>query len=125
MPAYDFICNQCKQPFEAFFSYEEYGKKPARCPRCGSANARRKMTKVRVAKSEESRMESAAERFADLEGIENDPRALGKMMREMKEEMGENLPEEFDEAVDRLEAGQSPEEIESALPNLSAEDSAD
>jgi hypothetical protein len=32
--------------------------------------------------------------------------------------MGEDLPAEFNDVVDRLEAGQSPEEIESALPDL-------
>jgi hypothetical protein len=35
--------------------------------------------------------------------------------------MGEELPAEFDDVVDRLEAGQSPEEIESALPDLGGE----
>ncbi len=30
----------------------------------------------------------------------------------------EEMPPEFDEVVGRLEAGQSPEEIESAVPNL-------
>jgi hypothetical protein len=40
------------------------------------------------------------------------------MMKKMGREMGEELPPEFDDMVDRLEAGQSPEEIESALPNL-------
>jgi hypothetical protein len=35
--------------------------------------------------------------------------------------MGEELPPEFDEVVDRLESGQSPEEIESALPDLGGE----
>ncbi len=57
-----------------------------------------------------------------FEGLEDDPRALGKMMRKMGSEMGEELPAEFDEVVDRLESGQSPEEIESALPDLGAED---
>jgi hypothetical protein len=33
------------------------------------------------------------------------------------------LPPEFDDVVDRLEAGQSPEEIESALPDLGADTS--
>jgi hypothetical protein len=28
------------------------------------------------------------------------------------------LPPEFDDVVDRLEAGQSPEDIESAMPDL-------
>jgi hypothetical protein len=40
----------------------------------------------------------------------------------MGNEMGEELPPEFDDVVDRLEAGQSPEEIESALPDMGGED---
>jgi len=43
---------------------------------------------------------------------------LGRMMRQMGSELGEELPPEFDEVVDRLEKGQSPEEIEQALPDL-------
>jgi hypothetical protein len=40
------------------------------------------------------------------------------MMRQMSSEMGEEMGPEFDEVVNRLEAGQSPEEIESAIPDL-------
>ena len=76
------------------------------------------MTKVRIAKSEESRMDSMAGDFSGFEGLEEDPKAMGKMMRKAGKEMGEELPPEFDEVVDRLESGQSPEEIESALPDL-------
>ena len=39
-------------------------------------------------------------------------------MRKMGKEMGEELPPEFDEVVDRLEMGQSPEDIEKDLPDL-------
>lgn len=70
-------------------------------------------------------MDSMEGDLSSLEGVEEDPRALGRMMRKMGSEMGEDLPPEFDEVVDRLEAGQSPEDIESALPDLgesSAED---
>jgi hypothetical protein len=70
-----------------------------------------------VAKSEESRLEDLADPSA-LAGLEDDPKALGKMMRRMGSELGEEMPPEFDEVVDRLEAGQSPEEIEKALPDL-------
>jgi hypothetical protein len=35
--------------------------------------------------------------------------------------MGEDLGEEFGEVVDRLEKGQSPEEIEEAMPELADE----
>ena len=39
-------------------------------------------------------------------------------MRKMSSEVGEEMPPEFDEVVNRLEAGQSPEEIEKHLPDL-------
>ena len=60
---------------------------------------------------------SAADPFA-LEGLEDDPVALGRMMRRMSGEMGEEMPPEFGEVVDRLESGQSPDEIERDLPEL-------
>jgi len=118
MPTYDFICNNCSQRFDIFLTFSEYGKKTVICAHCGSKNVRRRMTKVRIAKTEESRMDRMADDFSGFEGLEDDPRAMGKMMRKMGKEMGEELPPEFDEVVDRLEKGQSPEDIESALPDL-------
>ena len=125
MPTYDFICNDCQQRFDVFMTFSEYGKKAVHCAHCQSENVRRRMTKVRIAKSDESRMESAADDFAGLEGIENDPKALARMMKKMGKEMGEDLPSEFNEVVGRLEAGQSPEEIESAIPDLGLDESSD
>jgi len=125
MPTYDFICNNCAQRFDIFLTFSEYGKKTVTCAYCGSKNVRRRMTKVRVAKSEESRMDSMANDFSGVEGLEDDPKAMGKMMRKMGKEMGEELPPEFDEVVDRLEKGQSPEEIESSLPDLGNTESSD
>ena len=122
MPTYDFICNACNQHFEVFLTFAEYGKKTVTCAHCKSKNVRRRMTKVRIAKSEESRMESMA---GGIEGLEDDPRELGRAMRKMGKEMGEELPPEFNEVVGRLEAGQSPEEIESAVPNLGEAASSD
>ena len=118
MPTYDFICNSCNQRFDVFLSYNEYGKKAVKCAHCGSKDVRRRMTKVRIAKSEESRMDSMADDFSGFEGLEDDPKAMGQMMRKMGKEMGEDLPPEFDEVVDRLEKGQSPEDIEKAIPDL-------
>ena len=120
MPTYDFTCLNCQQRFDVYMSYSEYGSKPVICVHCGSSHVRRRMTKVRIAKSEGSRMESMMDESA-LAGMENDPKALGQMMKKMGKEMGEEVPPEFDDVVDRLEAGQSPEEIESALPGLGAD----
>ena len=122
MPTYDFICNTCQKRFEVFLTYSEYGKKAVYCSHCNSAYVRRRMTRVRIAKTDEGRLEAVANDFTGFEGMEKDPAALGKMMKKMGKEMGEELPAEFDEVVDRLEAGQSPEEIESALPDLSGDE---
>jgi hypothetical protein len=40
------------------------------------------------------------------------------MMRRMGGELGEEMGPEFGEAVDRLEAGESPEEIDRSMPGL-------
>lgn len=120
MPTYDFLCQNCGQHFDVFLSFAEYGKRKIKCVHCGSSNVRRRMTKVRVAKSEESRMDALADDSA-LEGLEDDPQALGRMMKKMGREMGEEMPPEFDDMADRLQAGQSPEEIEAAMPDLGGE----
>ena|SRR3972149_2626993 len=124
MPLYDFVCLDCKTRFDVFMTYAEYGTRPITCPSCGSKNVRRRIPRVRVAKSDESRMDSLAGDFSDpsaLAGLENDPQAMGRVMRKMGNEMGEDLPPEFNDVVDRLEKGQSPEEIEKELPDLGAD----
>ena len=123
MPTYDFVCSNCSQRFDVFISFDEYGKRKVKCAHCGSPNVRRRMTRVRIAKSEDSRLENLADESA-LEGMQDDPRALGQMMKKMGRERGEDLPPEFGEMTDRLEAGQSPEEIEASMPDLGADDAA-
>jgi putative FmdB family regulatory protein len=125
MPNYDYICLNCQQRFDIFMTFSEYGTRPVTCPHCQSQNVRRGIPHVRMAKSEESRLDSLSSDFSDpsvLEGLENDPRAMGRMMRKMGNEMGEEIPPEFNEVVDRLEKGQSPEEIEKELPDLGSEE---
>jgi hypothetical protein len=74
---------------------------------------------VRVARSEDSRLEDLADP-SKLAGLEDDPQAMARMMRQMSSEMGEDMGPEFDEVIDRLEAGQSPDEIEESMPDLGA-----
>lgn len=120
MPNYDYRCLNCKKRFTLFLTYAEYGQKKITCPHCNSDQVQRRIGRVRFTRSEESRMEDLADP-SGLEGLDEDPRALGKMMRKMSGEMGEELGPEFDEVVDRLEAGQSPEDIEKAIPDLGSD----
>jgi len=117
MPNYPYRCLDCKKRFEIYMTYSEYGTLPVACPHCNSANVQRRISRIRIARSEDSRLEDMSD-TDDFSGLEDDPRALGKMMRKMSSEMGEEMEPEFDEVIGRLEAGQSPEEIEAAIPDL-------
>lgn len=117
MPHYPYTCLSCRKRFEVFMTFSEYGTRSVTCPHCKSNQVQRRITRVRVARSEDSRMESLSDPSM-LDGLEDDPKAMGRMMREMSREMGEELGPEFDEVVDRLESGQSPDEIEKAIPDL-------
>ena len=117
MPTYQFQCQECRKRFEVFFTYEEYGTHAVVCPNCESENIIRRIGRIRIAKSEESRLENLADPSM-LDGLDDDPKALGKMMRKMSGEMGEDMGPEFDEVIDRLESGQSPDEIEESMPDL-------
>ena len=120
MPFYQYRCLNCKKRFEIFLSYSDYGQKPVTCPHCASQQVQRRIGRIRLAHSDESRLENLPDP-SGLEGLENDPRALGQMMRKMSRETGEDLGVEFNEVVDRLESGQSPEDIEKAMPDLGDE----
>ena len=120
MPNYEYRCLNCNRKFEVYISYSDYGKHKTECTYCESAKVQRRVGRLRFARSEESRLESLADP-SNLEGLEDDPESLARMMRQMSNEMGEDLGPEFDEVVDRLESGQSPEEVESALPDLGAD----
>lgn len=122
MPTYEYRCLDCQRRFEKFISYSDYGKQPVRCPHCGSDRIQRRIGRVRIARSEDSRLERFSD-SASLADMEDDPRALGRMMREMSGELGEEMGPEFNEVVGRLEAGQSPDQIEQDLPDLGGPDS--
>jgi len=105
-----------------FFTYDEYDSVIPKCTHCESKKLQRLIGRVAFAKSEDARLD-AMDPDSMLAGVdEEDPRSLGRMMRKMSSEMGEDLGDEFDEVVGRLESGESPEEIEKTMPEL-ADDS--
>ena len=118
MPTYDYRCKDCSKKFSLFLSYQEYDQAIKQCPYCGSKSISRKIGRIRVARSDESRLES----FPDTEipAMGDDPQSLGRMMRKMSQEVGEAMPAEFNEVVGRLERGESPDAIEKAMPDLGA-----
>lgn len=121
MPIYEYVCFDCRKRVSVFFrTFSEASDDAARCPRCQGANLRRLVSRVAVLKSEESRMENLADP-SFMAGLENeDPRALASFMRKMSDEMGEPMDAEMTEVMERLERGESPDDIEKALPEAGA-----
>jgi len=118
MPVYEYLCQACSNRVGVRQSYAEYGVKKVACPLCGSRNLKRLINRVRVAKSEDQRLEAMADPavFGDVD--ENDPKSVARAMKKMGQSMGEDLPPEFNELTDRLESGESPESIEQSMPDL-------
>ena len=119
MPFYDYRCLDCKRRASIysarFVSSEEMS--PA-CPHCGGTNLRRLIGRVGILRSDESRADDLADPSALGDLDESDPKSLGRFMRKMSRETGEELGPEFDEVVGRLEAGEKPEDIEKTMPDL-------
>jgi putative FmdB family regulatory protein len=118
MPVYEYRCLDCRQRVSVFQSYSDYGKIQPACPKCGGNRLERMISRIRFSRSEESRLESLSDPSAWGDVDEKDPRSMAKMMRRMGSELGEEMGPEFHDAVDRLEAGEDPSEIEKSMPGL-------
>jgi putative FmdB family regulatory protein len=120
MPYYDFRCQNCRKPVRLYISYADYGTAQPICPHCASPELKRRVGRIAFARSEDSRLDNLMDDNA-LAGLdEDDPKALGRFMRKMSREMGEDMGDEFNEVVDRLEKGESPDSIEATMPDLGA-----
>jgi len=118
MPIYEYRCLDCRRRVSRFFrSFAAIEDEPA-CPHCGGENLSRLISRVAIVRSEESRMDDLADPSILGDLAENDPKSIARWMRKMGSEVGEDMPQEFDEVIDRLEAGQSPDQIEEAMPDL-------
>jgi len=123
MPIYEYRCNSCRRRVSIYWrSFAEAETATPQCPRCRGNDLQRVLSRVAFLRSEESRLDDLADP-SSLAGVdENDPKSIARWMRKMGKETGEDLGPEFDEVVNRLEAGQSPEDIEEAMPDLAGDD---
>jgi putative FmdB family regulatory protein len=121
MPIYEYRCLACRKVSEFLLLNLNAPFSPV-CPRCGSTEMERVLSRVRVRLSEETRMERLADphRWGGLADVdENDPTSMARAMRQMgphlKEAMGEDYPGEMDQIIE-----ESMESGEMGLPDDSA-----
>jgi putative FmdB family regulatory protein len=110
MPIYEYLCGDCRKRVSLFIRSISNPGTPA-CSRCGGTNLERLMSRFAVVRSEDDRMDDLTDDMGDLEGLdEDDPGAVAKVMRKMKDELGEDAGGDFDEAVEAMESGEFGEE---------------
>jgi putative FmdB family regulatory protein len=99
MPIYEYRCDDCGKISEFLLIKTDETFIP-RCKRCKSKKMSRVLSKVRVIRSEESRMESLADpsKWAGVD--EKDPKSMARWMKRMGKEMGEDMGEDVDQMVD-------------------------
>jgi putative FmdB family regulatory protein len=113
MPIYEFRCDDCGKISEFILIKSEENFIP-QCKRCKSKKMSRVLSRVRVVRSEESRMESLADpsKWGGLD--EKDPKSMAKWMKRMGKEMGEDMGEDVDQMVDEAMEEERTSESEEA-----------
>ena len=111
MPIYEYRCEDCGKISE-FLLMSINEKFTPHCKRCKSQKMSRVLSRVRVLRSEESRMEGLADpsKWGDLD--ESDPKSMAKFMKRIGKELGEDVGDidaMMDEAAEE-ERSSGPEE---------------
>jgi putative FmdB family regulatory protein len=131
MPIYEFFCDDCNTIYN-FFSKSINTTKRPKCPKCKRRRLERCMSAFAVtgkAKEDgeqddlpfdESRMEKAMHMLAgEADKInEDDPRQAANLMRKLSDMTGLQLGPGMSEALQRMEQGEDPDQIEAEMGDL-------
>lgn len=145
MPIYEYYCPDNNKIYQFFAKTLSQGARVPRCPDNPSFSMEKIVSSFAVSSSRKSgtaqmddapkqggnsddpRMDAALgameREFSHID--ENDPKAMGRMMRRLSELSGERIDGEMEEVVRKLEEGTDPEKLEEQLGTESDEAEAD
>jgi putative FmdB family regulatory protein len=104
MPIYEFRCLRCRKKTTALVLVRARVNE-VRCSSCGSGDLERLWSRFATVKSEDARLDALADP-SSLGGVdEHDPRSMARFMKRMSREMGEDLGDDFEAALDEEMAG--------------------
>jgi putative FmdB family regulatory protein len=131
MPIYEFYCETCHTIY-SFFSKTVNTRKTPRCPKCKNKKLSRQVSLFAITGTakeddglddlpvDEAKMEKAMNMLArEAEGInEDDPKQAANLMRKLTDMTGLKLGPGMDEAIQRMEKGEDPEQVEAEMGDL-------
>jgi putative FmdB family regulatory protein len=131
MPIYEFYCETCHTIY-SFFSRTVNTRKTPRCPKCKNKKLSRQVSLFAFTGTatedggmddlpiDEAKMEKAMNMLAkEAEGInEDDPKQAANLMRKLSDMTGLKLGPGMDEAIQRMEKGEDPEQVEAEMGDV-------
>ncbi|MBL9194642.1 MAG: FmdB family transcriptional regulator [Opitutaceae bacterium] len=145
MPIYEFYCPDNHRIYQFYAKTLAQGRTVPPCPDNPKFRMQKAVSRFAVntggygdeppakpageggAEGDDPRMDAALDQmereFSSVD--ENDPKAMGRMMRRMAELSGEKIDGEMEEMVRKLEEGADPDELEDRLGGEDAADGAD
>ncbi|HQF38979.1 MAG TPA: FmdB family transcriptional regulator [Opitutaceae bacterium] len=141
MPIYEYYCPDNNRIYQFFAKTLAQGQTTPKCPDNPAFRMERMMSTFAISgkaaepkeaasggedggtggeeggAADDPRLEAAfSEMEREMDGVdENDPRAMGRMMRKMSELTGEKLDEQMEEVVRKLEEGTDPDTLEEQM----------
>jgi putative FmdB family regulatory protein len=110
MPIYEFRCNACKRRVSVLQRSISVSTATV-CPKCGGSDLSRLVSGFAVVRSEDQRLDSLDDDSL-MSGVdEDDPRSVAAFARKMQDKLGEDAEPEFEEMIDRMEAGEMPDDL--------------
>lgn len=124
MPIYEYRCQKCGRKTNQFIrsiAAAEQNTAEIHCPRCGSTDMRRLFSRFAMGKAARSEGEDIYDFDKMMGGLdEDDPKSMARWARQMTRDMGEDLGPEFDQAMERIEAGDDPDAVMDELDSSDA-----
>lgn len=136
MPIYEFYCKSCHTVFSFFTATIREDASPA-CPKCARPDLPRRPSSFAMLKHrgedepdpleemlDDERLEGAMETLMGEMGDvdEDDPRAMGRLMRRFSDLTGLELGDQMQEMVRRLEAGDDPDALDEEMDDAFGDD---
>ena len=108
MPIYEFRCEDCRKR-SSVFTRTVSDEVNATCDHCGSSKTSRLFSRVAVHRGGSGDNGFNESSLADVD--ENDPRSMAKWIRKTHRDMGETMDAETESELERMEAGEMPDDF--------------
>ncbi|MDO8671978.1 MAG: zinc ribbon domain-containing protein [Dehalococcoidia bacterium] len=114
MPIYEYRCGSCGRKVSVFVRSVASSCSPD-CTACGSSDLQRIISAVAYHRSEADRLSETRDSDYNDPNFTKDNRNIGLWAKKRIQEMGGELPPQFDEIVEKGRSGKLLEEYESGI----------